>query len=302
MPGDPAAGAEPPVEEVSLKITICRERLRVVSYRVMLDVPRELVLFVSGLLAARRREIGTRKGTRRLGSYRQALFALAWFRDKGDIPRLGRGFGLPQSTAYRYLDEVIGVLAARAPGLQQALERALGEGTPYLILDGKVVDADRCREKTTSCKGESIDVWYAGKTHDFGGNIQALFYPSGIPLWVSDVLPGNVHDLAAARQNVLGILRPFLASLPVLADPGYDGAGHGVHVPVKKPAGVRELDINTRTRNALIRSARCLGERGFALLTQRWKTLQHVTASPGKIGLIAKAALVLVLFEHKMIT
>ena len=273
-----------------------------VSYRVMLDVPRELVLFVSGLLAARRREIGTRKGTRRLGSYRQALFALAWFRDKGDIPRLGAGFGLPQSTAYRYLDEVIEVLAARAPGLQQALERALGEGTPYLILDGKVVDADRCREKTTSRKGESIDVWYAGKTHDFGGNIQALFYPSGIPLWVSDVLPGNVHDLAAARQNVLGILRPFLASLPVLADPGYDGAGHGVHVPVKKPAGVRELDINTRTRNALIRSVRCLGERGFALLTQRWKTLQHVTASPGKIGLIAKAALVLVLFEHKMIT
>jgi len=66
----------------------------VVSYRVMLDVPRELVLFVSGLLAARRREIGTRKGTRKLGCYRQALFGLAWFRDKGDIPRLGAGFGL----------------------------------------------------------------------------------------------------------------------------------------------------------------------------------------------------------------
>lgn len=30
-------------------------------------------------------------------------------------------------------------------------------------------------------------------------------------------------------------------------------------------------------------------------------TLQHVTASPGRIGLIARAALVLVLFEHKMI-
>jgi hypothetical protein len=38
----------------------------VVSHRVMLDVPRELVLSVAGLLAARRREIGTRKGTRRL--------------------------------------------------------------------------------------------------------------------------------------------------------------------------------------------------------------------------------------------
>jgi hypothetical protein len=57
------------------------------------------------------------------------------------------------------------------------------------------------------------------------------------------VLPGNVHDLAAARENVLGVLRPFLEAMPVLADPGYEGAGHGVHVPVKKPAGVKELDI-----------------------------------------------------------
>jgi hypothetical protein len=203
----------------------------------MLDVPRELIWFVSGLLASHRREIGTRKGTRRLGCYKQALFALAWFRDKGDIRRLGAGFGLSQSTAYRYLDEVIEVLAARAPGLQEQLERALAEGAPYLILDGKVVDTDRCREKTLSRKGEAIDLWYAGKTHDFGGNIQALFYPSGIPLWVSDVLPGNVHDLAAARENVLGVLRPFCDAMPVLADPGYEGAGHGVHVPVKKPAG-----------------------------------------------------------------
>ena len=97
------------------------------------------------------------------------------------------------------------------------------------------------------------------------------------------------------------MLRPFLDAMPVLADPGYEGAGHGVHVPAKKPAGVNELDIDTQARNALLRSVRCLGERGFALLTQRWKTLQHVTASPGRIGLIARAALVLVLFEHKMI-
>jgi len=276
--------------------------LRVAFYRVRLDVPRELVLFVSGLLAGHRREIGTRKGTRKLGCYRQALFALAWFRDKGDIPRLGAGFGLSQSTAYRYLDEVTGVLAARAPGLQKALERALGEGTPYVILDGKIVASDRCREKTLSRKGREIDLWYSGKKHDFGGNIQALFYPSGIPMWVSDVLPGNVHDLAAARENVLAVLRPFLGAMPALADSGYEGAGHGVHVPVKKPAGMKELDIDNRTRNALLSSARCLGERGFALLSQRWQTLQNITASPGKIGLIARAALVLVLFEHKMLT
>jgi hypothetical protein len=37
----------------------------------------------------------------------------------------------------------------------------------------------------------------------------------------------------------------------------------------------------------MLSSARCLGERGFTLLSQRWKTLQHVTASPGEIGPIA---------------
>src|SRR6266704_3365642 len=91
----------------------------------MLDVPRELIWFVSGLLAARRREIGTRKGTRRLGCYRQALFALAWFRDTGDIPRLGRAVGLPQPTAYPYLDKVSGVLPGNGHDLAAARENVL---------------------------------------------------------------------------------------------------------------------------------------------------------------------------------
>ena len=170
--------AEPPVQEVSPK-SHPPGRPRVPSYRVMLDVPKDLIWFVSGLLAARRRSIGTRKKTRKLGCYRQAVFGLAWFRDKGSIPRLGAGFGLSQATAYRYLDEVIDVLAEQAPGLREALERALAEGTPYVILDGKVVDADRCHEKTVSRKGKEIDLWYSGKRKDFGGNIQAVFYPDG---------------------------------------------------------------------------------------------------------------------------
>jgi DDE superfamily endonuclease len=272
------------------------------AYRVMLDVPRELVAYVSRLLAAERRARGTRTGTRLLTCRRQALYALAWFRDKPDIPRLGRGFGLSQATAYRYLDEAVEVLAEQAPGLHEALERAKEEGLAHLILDGKVVATDRVKIKTISRKGKTIDLWFSGKTHAFGGNIQAIFGPAGIPLWVSDVLPGNVHDLAAARDQVLDILRPHTKDLPVLADPGYEGAGRGVLTPVKKPADGTELDLDTRTYNALLRSLRCLGERGFALLCQRWATLQHVTVSPSKIGKIAKAALVLTQFEHRMIT
>jgi len=108
-----------------------------------------------------------------------------------------------------------------------------------------------------------------------------------------------VHDLTAARTHALPApYRAAATGLPTLADPGYDGAGIGIHMPVKQPASGRELDIDTRTRNAIQRSLRCPGERGFALLNQRWCTLQHITASPSKIGGITRAALVLTHFEH----
>ena len=76
-----------------------------------------------------------------------------------------------------------------------------------------------------------------------------------------------------------------------------------VYGPVKKPARVKELDIYTRARNALIRSVRCLGERGLlVLLTQRGKPLQHVTASPEHNRTHRPRPASPVLFKHKMIT
>jgi hypothetical protein len=131
--------------------------------------------------------------------------------------------------------------------------------------------------------------------------VRALAAPGGVPLWASDVLPGSTHDVTAARELVLPRARSYLKDLPFLADSGYGGAGAGVLVPVRKPAR-GELDTGTKARNALLRSLRCQGERGFALLSQRWRALQHVTVSPGAIGDIAKAALVLVQFEHRMIS
>ena len=212
-----------------------------ITYRVRLDVPGELVLFVSRLLARHRKEIGTRKGTRSLGCYRQALLGLAWYRDKADIPRLGAGFGLSQATSYRYVAEITTVVSAQAPGLEEALERAVAEGTPYVILDGKIVSSDRCHEKTVSRKGRDIDLWYSGKKKDFGGNIQGLFYPDSLPAWISGVLPGNVHDLAAARENVLPVLQNYTYEMPSLADCRHEGAAHDVITPVKRPKGVTEL-------------------------------------------------------------
>jgi hypothetical protein len=275
----------------------------VIAYRATLDVPRELVQFVAKLLAAERRRRGTPAGSRALTCFGEAVLALRWFRDRTSPGALARDHGISRATAYRYLDEVIEVLAAQAPDLHQALERAKDEGFSHVILDGKIIPADRCKEPAISVKGQVIDLWYSGKAHTHGGNIQAVLAPGGFPLWVSPAEPGSVHDLTAARTHALPALYHAAATgLPTLADPGYDGAGIGILIPVKQPIDGRELDINNRTRNALQRSLRCLGERGFALLNQRWRTLQHITASPSKIGDIARAALVLTHFEYGYIT
>jgi hypothetical protein len=270
----------------------------VIAYRATLDVPGELAQFVASLLLAERHQRGTPRGSRALTCFWEAVLGLRWYRDRTCPDGLARDHGISRATAYRYLDEVTMVLAAQAPDLHEALERAAAERLPHVILDGKIIPADRCREKTISVKGKVIDLWYSGKAHAHGGNIQAVIAPDGFPLWVSPAEPGSVHDITAARIHALPALYRAAAELPTLADPGYDGAGIGIHIPVRQPADGRELDIDTRTRNALQRSLRCLGERGFALLTQRWHTLQHITASPSRIGDIARAALVLTHFEH----
>ena len=272
-----------------------------ISYRVTLDAPVQLLLKISGFLKKHRAELGTRDGTRALTCWQQAKFILAWFRDKPDLRRLGEGFGISQSTAYRYKDEGVEVLAREAPSLEEALEKAAEQGLPYVILDGTLISSDRCSDKKTSRKGAEIDKWYSGKAHEHAGLVQGIISPDGVPLWASEVLPGSTHDITAARLLVLPGLRPWLAVFPCLADSGYEGAGRGVLVPVKKPRK-NELDTDTKCRNTLLRGLRYQGERGFALPKERWAALQHVTVSPTQIGDIVKAALVLTQFEHKMIS
>jgi hypothetical protein len=61
-----------------------------------------------------------------------------------------------------------------------------------------------------------------------------------------------LHDLTCAQiHGITGALY-WAASqlrLPTLADSGYEGAGRGVHVPVKQPADGRRLAVDNRTYN-----------------------------------------------------
>lgn len=267
-----------------------------VTYVATLDVPRHVVEFVARLLAAHRRALGTPKGSRALGPFRQAVMVLRWFRERGCVHCLARDAGISQATGYRYLHEGIDVLAAQAPDIHEVLERCRRAGMAHVILDGTLIETDRVAGVHLNGEGKEIDTWYSGKHRSFGANVQFLSAPDGTPLWVSDTEPGSTPDITAARQHCLPALYKAAADgLPTLADSGYQGAGLGIHHPFKKPHGTShpDLHVNTRTYNTLLRAARALGERTAAELKERWRTLKRITLSPCRIGDIARAALVL---------
>jgi hypothetical protein len=274
----------------------------VIAYRAMLDVPRELVAKIAGLLRGERRRRGTRRNARALTCWRQALLGLVWFRKNEEMTALAAGFGISRATGYRYRDEVVTVLSAQAPDLHEALQRVADEGWSHVILDGKVFRTDRCAETTTSAKGTPIHSWYSGKHRAFGGNVQAIIRPDGQPIWTSEVVAGHDHDLTAARDaDLLGALywAASQLNLPTLADGGYQSAGQGIYVPYKQPGDGNVLAADHLAYNALQRGERALGERGFALLTGRWRALQRITASPSRIGDIVAAARMLTQFEQR---
>jgi hypothetical protein len=76
------------------------DRLHVIAYRAILDVPRKQVRYVSRLLAAERGATGTRRETRASTCWYQALMVLVWFGKNEDKTQLGTGFGVSRATAY----------------------------------------------------------------------------------------------------------------------------------------------------------------------------------------------------------
>jgi len=139
-------------------------------------------------------------------------------------------------------------------------------------------------------------LWYSGKAHRHGGSIQAVASHAGSRCG-SRPPSRDQCDITAARIHALPPLPRGRPRLPALADPGYQGPESASRYP-RGNQKTAAISTSATAQNALQRSLRCLGERAFALLNQRWRTLQHITASPSKITGIARAALVLTQYEH----
>jgi hypothetical protein len=248
----------------------------VIIYSATLDVPAETATLLTELLVAERLRRGTGVGARAASCSPQAGLVLRWFREDADMKVLAADTGISRATGYRYLHEGIDVLAAQAPDLHSALEQGTAAGWSHVVLDGTLIRTDRCRVHNPK---SGHDLWYSSKHRAHGGNVQVVCDPDGFPVAVSDVQPGSMHDLAAARATgFLGAQHAAAAllGLPALADKGYHGAGAGIHTPAKGA----HLAPSTACRNQLLTRLRAEGERGIALLKTRWKALHRIRLCP----------------------
>ena len=149
-----------------------------------------------------------------------------------------------------------------------------------------------------------VDLWWSGKHHHHGGNVQVVTAPDGWPLWTSPVRPGREHDTTCARTHpgLLDVLTDWSdAEHVVLADLGYEGENTRLICPIKNTRGVK-LTVEQRTINALHSATRALAERGNSLLKTTFKGLRRVTLCPWRIGAITAAALVLLHHKHDRTT
>src|SRR4051794_14932120 len=110
-------------------------------YRAGLPLSRSTLNYLAGVIRWHRAKIGS--VWRLLNPAQQALLVLAYLRKGDTYTDLAAGFEVSTTTAWRYVEETVKLLAARSPKLRAALRCAKADGHAYLILDGTLIPIDR---------------------------------------------------------------------------------------------------------------------------------------------------------------
>lgn len=241
-----------------------------------IDLSSATLRYLSGLLATRRRERGTR--WRLLSTDRQALLVLAHMRCGHTYAQLAAGLGVGIATVHRYIGEAAEVLAALTPDLTTAVRTAARKA--FVIPDGTLLPIDRIAADRP---------FYSGKHKKHGMNVQVIAGPFGRLLWASPALPGAVHDIKAARTH--GITDALAdADLRCWADKGHQGAGGTVRVPYR--GRWNKLSEGQQAVKASHAKIRAPGEQAMATL-KTWRLLRKLRCSTTRITDLAKAVLTL---------
>jgi len=256
----------------------------VFTYSAICDVPEETLVRMTAWLLEYRHRIGTRTG-RRAGTVRaQAKLVLRWFRDDAPLRQLAAEAGhwdldgLPVSARGHRRYRRAGPGPARRAGTRTA-------GRVVAREPGRDVDHHRPGRREERERPSPVVL---GQAQDPRRQRADPRRPGRVSRLVQE--PGSVHDIAAARNHCLPALYAAAAAgLPTLTDKGYQGAGIGVHSPVKG----HNLHVGNASYNMLLTALRALGERANAELKQRWKCLRRIRLCPSRIGDIVTAGIAL---------
>ena len=272
---------KPPVSELvdQNSLHLDYQGLLVLFYRAALPLSSRTLNYAAGLIRRHLKAIGSR--WRKLNPGQEALLVLAYLRKGETFAQLAAGFGIGRTTAWRYVNETVDLLAARAPKLRAAVRDAKKAGHAYVILDGTLIPIDRVAADRP---------FYSGKHKRHGMNLQVIASPGGDILWVSGALPGSVHDKKA--EWVWGVLAELEnAGLVTLADKGYQGSTWA-----KIPYRGKNKPEPQKEANRAHAKLRAPGERANAQL-KAWKILRKLRCCPWRAGKLAKAIHVLQLRE-----
>ena len=111
---------------------------------------------------------------------------------------------------------------------------------------------------------------YSGKHRTSGRNLQLACNLTGRLRWISDDLPGSVHDAKAIRAHAGDLLDTASDFIGHVADKGY--LGLGMLTPIRRAPGQQHLEKWQQEHNQQVNSIRNIIEGCIAHL-KNWKIL-----------------------------
>ncbi|WP_416956264.1 transposase family protein [Streptomyces sp. Agncl-13] len=257
-------------------------------YTARLPLSSATLNWLADLIRGHLKKIGSRWRTLPAGKI--AAIVLAVLRCDQRPGDLAGGNGVHRTTVARWVREVVGLLAARAPRLDRALKKITRTSGGIVLLDGSVI---RTRRRT----GKENRKNYSGKNKCHGLLVIALTDDRGRLLWISAARPGRTSEITACRHDQL-TAKLRAAGLGAIADLGFvglDDSDPGADPAVitgYKAARNRPLTRGQKLSNTALAAVRAPVEHGFAHL-KNWRVLGKVRTDPAWATALVRTLLVL---------
>ncbi|MEU9788938.1 transposase family protein [Streptomyces phaeochromogenes] len=257
-------------------------------YTARLPLSSATLNYLAGLIRGPCKRIGSR--WRALPAGKIAGIVLAVLRCDQRPGDLAGGNGVHRTTVSRWVREVVGLLATRAPRLDRALKEIARKGGGVVLLDGSLI---RTRRRT----GADNRPNYSGKHKCHGLLVISLTDDRGRLVWNSAVRPGRTSEITACRHDKL-TAKLRAAGLGAIADLGFVGLDDAA--PDADPAVItgykaarhRPLTRGQKLSNKVLAAVRAPVEHGFAHL-KNWRILGKVRTHPRWATALVRALLVL---------